>query len=231
MRRGRVTAIVTACALHVTVINSALGAGLQFNLATSQSPGGLSYAGGSTPLTGSGIDIVDITGNDTVSNNGTTVTCSNCMLDFTTGNYTSFSNETWNFLSGGTVSISGGIDFPGGTTDVIDGSTLLSGVFTSAQVHDHTQGELHLHIDGATFTDTKHSALTDFYGLPGGQYTGGMTITFQTEDGITPGTAFNSNIINSGSVINQPVPIPAAIWLFLSGILGLLGLAKCRKTA
>lgn len=217
-----------ALALLVTGINNARAASLQFNLTNAQTSGTVSYAGGTTnPMVGTGIEIVDIIGLGTSSNAGTAVTCSSCTLSFTTGNYTGFSGDTWDFLAGGTIQITGGVD----SLSIADGSTLLDGSFTSAQLHDHSNGVFHLHLNATTFTDTKNSTLTDFYGLPDIPYIGGMTITFQTDTGITPGMAFTSNIINSGSVINQPVPIPAAVWLFGSGLLGLTGIARRRKTA
>ena len=235
MKRSRSTAFVAVLALLVTVAGSAAqAASLQFNLTAAQTTGTVSYAGGTNPLVGTAIGIADIIGLGTSANDGITATCSNCQLSFMTGNYTGFAGDTWDFDPDGSVSIVGGVDFPDATPDITDGTTLLSGSFTTAQLHDHSifePGEFHLHLDAATFTDTKNSAMTDFYGLPGGQYIGGMTITFQTSTGITPETAFTSDILNSGSVVNQPVPIPAAVWLFGSGLLGLIGVTGRRKTA
>lgn len=234
MEHSRWTAGIAALLLLAGFMHGAMAASLQFNLTAAQTSGTISYDGGTgNPLVGIDIGIVDIIGLDTPANAGVTATCANCLLNFTTGNYTGFAGDTWNFLAGGSVSITGGIDFPDMTPDISAGSNLLTGTFTSAQLHDHivTQpGEFHLHIDANTFTDSKLSALTDFYGLPGGEYTGAMVITFQTDTGISPGTAFTSNIINSGSVINQPVPVPAAVWLFGTGLLGLMGVARGRNT-
>jgi hypothetical protein len=222
-------AFLAVLLLIVSITNIAQAASLQFDIANAQTSGSISYLGGTNPLSGTNIEIVDIIGLGTSSNDGITSTCTGCVLDFTTGDYTGFTGDTWLFESGGTVSITGGVDFPDSTTDISGGSTLLSGTFSNAELHDHSNGTLHLHINAATFTDTKHSSLTDFYGLPGGLYNGGVTITFQTTSGISPGTDFNSNILNSGSVLNQPVPVPAAFWLFGSGLIGLIGMAK-RKT-
>jgi len=44
------------------------------------------------------------------------------------------------------------------------------------------------------------------------------------------GDFFTSDQIFSGDIVNQPVPIPAAVWLFGAGLIGLVGVAR-RKTS
>ena len=63
--------------------------------------GTLSYAGGSTSLMGSGIDVDDVVGLDTTLNNNVISICASCTLDFETG----ASTGGWNFGAGGTITI------------------------------------------------------------------------------------------------------------------------------
>lgn len=47
-----------------------------------------------------------------------------------------------------------------------------------------------------------------------------------------PFAGFNANFnLNGVSVSTSPVPVPAAVWLFGSGLLGLVGVARRRKAA
>jgi len=183
-------------------------------------PGSLSYAGGAAPLIGSGIDVDNVIGLGTPSNNNVTSICSSCTLDFTSG----ASTGSWVFGSGGTISITGGIDFPDATTDIPTGTTLLSGTFNSAQIIDLGSGTFEFQILGASFSDTKNPDLLAFYGLPDVQYNGGLNLSFQTTAAM--GASFSTTTLLSGDIVNQAVPVPAAVWLFGSGLLGLAGLAR-----
>ncbi|MDH5573593.1 MAG: VPLPA-CTERM sorting domain-containing protein [Gammaproteobacteria bacterium] len=49
------------------------------------------------------------------------------------------------------------------------------------------------------------------------------------ENGPFPG--FNAAFNLTGAGLISPVPVPAAVWLFGSGLLGLVGVARRRKTA
>jgi len=192
------------------------------------SAGTLSYAGGSapaTPLIGSGIDVDDVVGLDTPINSNVFSVCSSCTLDFVTG----ISTGGWNFGSGGTITITGGIDFPDATPDIAAGTTLLEGTFGSATVIDLGSGSFEFQIAGGSFTDTKHPELLAFYGLPDIGYAGGLNISFSTT--ANAGDPFTSNQILSGGVTNQPVPVPVpeAVWLFGTGLLGLVGIARRRS--
>jgi len=183
--------------------------------------GSLSYAGGGAALIGSGIQVDDVVGLETPSNDNVTSLCDSCLLDFTTGG----STGSWVFGSGGTITITGGIDFPDATPDITDTNTvLLSGTFDSAQILDLGSGQFEFQILGASFTDTKDPDLLSFYGLPDVQYIGGMNLSFQTSAAM--GESFTTTDLLSGDVVNQPVPVPAAVWLFGAGLLGLVGVAR-----
>ena len=57
-----------------------------------------------------------------------------------------------------------------------------------------------------------------------------MNISFDTIGAPAIGNAFTSDKLRSGDVINSPVvPVPAAVWLFGSGLLGLVGIARRKK--
>ena len=187
--------------------------------------GTLSYAGGIAPLIGLGIDVDDVVGLDTPSNSNVFSVCSSSTLDFETG----ASTGGWNFGSGGTITITGGIDFPDATPDIAAGSTLLEGTFNNATVIDLGSGSFEFQIAGGSFSDTKHPELLAFYGLPDIGYAGGLNISFSTT--ANADDPFTSNQILSGDVTNQPVPVPApeAVWLFGSGLLGLVGLVGIAR--
>jgi hypothetical protein len=42
------------------------------------------------------------------------------------------------------------------------------------------------------------------------------------------GGAFTSTSVFSGSVVNAPIPLPAAAWLFGTGLLGLYSVVRKR---
>lgn len=83
----------------------------------------ISYAGGDKPLIGANISVDTVTG---YTSDGTMtldpVAITDGRLNFTTGNFTGYSNNVWTF-SGGTISINGAISDIGISAD----STLLSG--------------------------------------------------------------------------------------------------------
>ena len=185
--------------------------------------GTLSYAGGTAPLIGSGIDVDDVVGLNTALNNNVVSICASCTLDFQTGS----STGGWNYGAGGTITITGGIDFPDATTDIPTGTTLLQGTFDNATVINLGSGSFEFQIVGGSFTDTKHPDLLAFYGLPDIGYNGGLNISFSTTANM--GDLFTSDQIFSGDVVNQPVPVPAAIWLFGSGLIGLVGVARRKR--
>ena len=121
----------------------------------------------------------------------------------------------------------GGVDFPDATPDIAGPVTLLQGTMTSATIVDLGTGLFEFQIVGAGFTDTKYPELLDFYGLPDISYLGGLNISFATTASM--GADFSTDDIRSGDVVNQPVPIPPAVWLFGSGLVGLAGIARRRR--
>jgi hypothetical protein len=153
--------------------------------------------------------------------------CTACSLDFVTG----ASTGGWTFGAGGSISITGGIDFPDlpAGQDIGSGEILLQGTFDSAVVVDLGGGNFEFQIVGGAFTDTKHPQLLAYYGLPETGYVGGLNISFSSSTAVTEGDAFSSAQIFSGNVVNQPVPVPAAVWLFGSGVLGFTLVGRRRR--
>jgi len=96
-------------------------------------------------------------------------------------------------------------------------------------------------IGGATPDEVFTRKLTNDFWLTfaasptvGSTITGLMTATLDVETwaaaGATGTISAGSNIVGSYSVISA-VPIPAAVWLFGSGLLGLAGIARRKKAA
>lgn len=202
----------TASAVHAAT--------LDFGIIAS-TPGSIDYAGGNSSLVGTGIEVDNLVGLDTPLNSGGELTCVACALNFETGANTG--GMTW--AGGGSISITGGLS-DGGSEVVAAGSDLLIGSFVAAEVFDIGGGILEFRILGAVFEDRKHPGILEHYGMPSVPYVGGMNLSFTAEFNDRGG--FNSVTVLSGDVVNNPVPVPAAVWLFGSGLLGLVGIARRR---
>jgi hypothetical protein len=198
---------------------------IDFNLSAPTS-GTISYGGGGGALIGSNIEVDNVVGLSTPANANVTSVCLSCLLNFNSGTLTGSGPQNggwWSFGSGGTISITGGVQLQGGT-DIPLGTTLLTGSFNNAFVQDlGTQFK----VTFGSFTDTKHVDLLSYYGLPLGLYNGALTLLFAAPDN-GAGSAFTSTSVFSGNVVNAPapVPLPAAAWLFGSGLIGLAGVLR-----
>ncbi len=219
--------LVLGIALMGPSTDPAMAMQLNFNM-NAPTSGSVSYGGIGGGLVGSNIDLDNVVGTSTPLNNNVTSTCLNCVLNFTSGLNTSAGSGLWQFASGGSITITGGIDFAGSTPDISTGSTLLSGSFGSAFVQD--LGAPGFRVTFGNFTDTKHASLLSYYGLPGGTYNGALSLLFTAQNS-GPGNAFTSTSMIGGNISNiAAVPVPAAAWLFGSGLLGLYSVAR-RKLA
>ena len=226
--KARIAIVTMAIGLWVTgffVAPAAMAVELDFNISAPTS-GTITYGGSGGALVGSNIEVDNVVGLSTPANANVTALCLSCALNFTTGGLTNAggpggsNNGWWSFGSGGTITITGGVQLQGGT-DIALGSTLLNGSFNSAFVQD--LGVQGFKVTFGTFNDTKNDTLLSYFGLtPGMPFQGALTLLFgSTNPGV--GGAFNSTSVFSGNVVNSPVPLPAAAMLFGSGLLGLAG--------
>lgn len=214
---------------------SAMAVELDFNISAPTS-GTISYDGTGNGLIGANIEVDNVVGLDTPANANVTSLCVSCVLNFTSGSLSNAggpppsgsNNGWWSFGSGGSISITGGVQLQG-STDIPVGTTLMSGTFNDAFVQDlGTQ----FRVTFGSFSDTKHADLLSYYGLTPGPFSGALTLLFGSVNGGV-GSAFTSTSVFSGNVVNAPspvapVPVPAAVWLFGSGLASLIPMLRGR---
>jgi hypothetical protein len=188
-------------------------------------------SGGDASLHASNIAVTQITGIETSQNSGPAkaLTVSGGVLSITTGSFTGKdeSSDMWKF-GGGTITVTGGI-LP---LSIANGSTLLSGIFTSASVTElPLTGLLKFDIVGATFAGTDHPDIYRYFGIPvNSSSSDGLNLSFMANAGtLTHG--FSSITIAGGTVadVPSPTPIPATACLLGSGLMGLFGIRRKNR--
>ncbi|MEN8205169.1 MAG: VPLPA-CTERM sorting domain-containing protein [Pseudomonadota bacterium] len=217
--------VVFGCLAFVSF--SASSATISFDDGADPQNGTLSYDGTGGALIGSGIDFYTILGEDTPSNPGIALDCVDCVLDFTTGTNISEGPVVWEFNGGGSLTITGTVK--DGVTQIASG-TLVSGSFSDAVVTGDGNDASVLILSGFG-TDSKNADLLNFFGLSEQGFTFASTNISIGNVNYLGNGGFNGTLTNADfDNITTVVPVPAAVWLFGSGLLGLVGVAR-RKAA
>ena len=119
-------------------------------------------------------------------------------------------------------------DTNGAGTINVDGGSSLSASFSNLTVYYLGSGQ------GQFFADLDYLGGSLVSGLSTGRIEGGFAgATYDGTPGlIIPfGTVFTADTISAKLGQVQVVPVPAAVWLFGSGLLGLAGIARRKKAA
>ncbi len=196
--------------------------------------GTISWAGGNAPFVGTDIEVDQVMGLDTPNYSGVAYPLIDGELDFVTGKWQNYSEmgpiHRWTFAGGGSLTLTGGVDFGSDGTNIPAGTELMKdGEFSFNEVTwlDFYPGDEKWFITIASFTDYKNEDLLTHYGMPSVLYNGNFNISFEVQN-TDPTDGFVSSRVLSGDISNYPVPIPAAVWLLGSGLIGLVGLRRRR---
>ena len=115
----------------------------------------------------------------------------------------------------GSVSGAGGVFFAEGFSEVSGGGTSKSEIFTGGPLFPN-----------GTWTTY------NFTHIAGSDISGGFTLQLKTDCGANVGCQVDAYIDNVSITADiAAVPVPAAVWLFGSGLLGLVGVARRKKAA
>jgi hypothetical protein len=184
-------------------------------------PGGIvSYDGAGGAAIGDDILFQSIQGLGTPLNDGVTLDCVGCLLDFTTGANISEGPALWNFAGGGLISLIGAVPALG-----LPAGTLLLNGFFAGTPNEITGGDS-FGLFAAVGTDVKNPTLATFFGL-GPDFTFGTT-SIQTTTLVDPATgAFSGTVVNADLNNTQAVvPNPMTVLLLGMGMVGLVAMQR-----
>ncbi|MBT0666196.1 hypothetical protein KI809_17935 [Geobacter pelophilus] len=216
----------TACAVVAAVAGllagvageaSASVSSINYGINSTTAPSRIWSEGGTGPIKGTSINIVDVMGLNTSRNQGSHPIVSG-TLDFTSGLYQNSASKIDTYGDNGTFKILGNFDVNGDGT-VETNATLLSGTINSLSL-DRSNSSRYS-ISNAKLTVTEN-ALASYFGYGAGtKFTGLMNLNFS----VLP-SAFDGGATNNGNISTSPVPLPAAISLFVPAVAGLFGLRR-----
>ena len=208
---------------------------INFNSLTGTNAGTVNYDGTVTGLlAGINIDIGEVSGTDTADNSGLNDICIGCQLNFATGafNAGASTGSHYVFDAGGFFEITGTVAKTGGgfIVGLGDQSTdpLLSGIWTSQITVDITGGIIA--VSQGSGTDTKNIDLLNYFGETASNFTF-ANANIQLADllnPILPGAGFSTTVTQAIVSNVATVPLPGAVWLMGSGLIGLLGVSRRR---
>jgi hypothetical protein len=220
--------LLLAALFTITLISSAGAAHAALSIDyTIGGSGSISYDPTiNTFLNGNALTVTGVTGNYTQSNTGTMLPVTSGLLNFQTGALTSQTGNVWYFNSGGTITLQGGIS----ALNLQPSTTLLSGNFLSASVTELALGSFQFDIVGAALDGAENPNIYQYYGIPAG-YTSSLALNLSFLGMSNTGGGFTSTNNFGGVVVDAPTPtpIPAAAWLFGSGLIGLGGIRRKMK--
>ncbi len=201
---------------------------INFNSLGGVNSGTVNYDGAGGVLVGSNIDIGDISGIGTAAN-ADSFTCIACQLNFETGllNVSASAGSHYVFDAGGFFKITGLFDTGTSLTGIIDGTStpLLTGSWTSQVTVDILAGVFA--VSQGSGIDTKHPDLLNFFSETGPFNFANANI--QLSDLFAPissGAGFNTNVTQAIISNVNPVPVPGAVWLMGSAMIGLVGASR-----
>jgi hypothetical protein len=213
--------------------NASATLSLDYSLDSSNPLASITYNSSTGCLSGSDIAVTAITGIGTTQTNPNTLAVTGGQLNFVTGPLTGITGgNTWNFSPGGSITVTGSI------TPLITNATLLSGAFESLSVTEMPlpqSGLLTFAIVGGTISGVGTQPVYSYFNIPSVSAsasglnlsflaTSGISINSLNSAGIASGNIFDTPISSNSDGGTVPTPIPAAAWLFGSGLMGLAGL-------
>ncbi len=196
--------------------------------------GTVSYDG-STTLDGINIVFTSITGSGTAANDGVSLDCENCVLNFSTGNVIVDPGTTGAYLfsAGGSFTLTGTATDPNNGGAVVAAGTLLQGTFGSNPSDPLFLASAVSFSSFTSFgTDEKHPDLVAFYGETQDGWTFANTEITTEITNFNPDGSFTALVTNA-DIDNQKfppqVPEPGTVILFGTGLAG-LALWRKRQT-
>jgi hypothetical protein len=201
---------------HVLAVNSA--SYIDFVIEAPHPDGiAVSWWGGASPLTGLNISVTGIQG-DRSDDDFLGITGG--LLSFTTGPLTSYDNTSWHFESGGNIALTGGVSALGiASPDTL----LLWGSFSEVSV---LKVDTRFKVILASSYNELNADVANFFGVSD-PYVGSLNLSFFSNE--SPGQPFTATSLQGGQIEATSVPVPAAFWLFGSGLFGIAALRKRRS--